>query len=86
MVEEEREVTTRAFRSYGLLLEMVTSFRYLAQVISSAYDDWSAVVNNLSRARAVWRRMTQILSKEGSALLVSGFSFKAVIQAVILFG
>ena len=31
--EEEREVTTRDFSAYGILLEMVTSFRYLGRVI-----------------------------------------------------
>ena len=31
---------------------MVTSFRYLGRLISEAEDDWPAVENNLSRARA----------------------------------
>ena len=36
--------------------------------------------------RAVWNRMTRILSREGAEPLVSGFFFKAVVQAVFLFG
>ena len=31
--EEEREVATRYFSTYGLPLEMVTSFKYLGRVI-----------------------------------------------------
>ena len=51
-----------------------------------ADDDWPAVVRNLSRARAVWKRMTRILSREGAELQVSVFFFKAVVQVVLLFG
>ena len=65
---------------------MVTSFRYLGRLISAAENDWPAVVNNLSRARGVWRSMTRILSREGAQPRVSGFFFKAVVQAVLLFG
>ena len=69
--EEEREVTSRDFSAYNSPLEMVTSFRYLGQVISAANENWPAVVNNLSRAREVWRRMAQILSREEAAPRVS---------------
>ena len=41
---------------------------------------------NLSRARAVWKRMTRILSREGAEPRVSGFLFKAMVQAVLVFG
>ena len=64
---------------------MVTSFRYLGRVILAADDDWLSVVRKLSRARAVWRRMTRILSTEGVETQVSGLFFKAVVQAVLLF-
>ena len=36
--EDEREVTTRAFRSYGRTLEMVVSFKYLGWVILATDD------------------------------------------------
>ena len=39
----------------------------------------------MSQARAVWKRMTRILSREGAELQVSVFFFKAVVQAVLLF-
>ena len=65
---------------------MVTSFRYPVRVILAAEDDWPEVVKNLSWSRAVWRRMTRILSREGVAPWVSGFFFKAVVQAVLIFG
>ena len=65
---------------------MITSFKYLGREISAADDDWPAVVGNLAKARSVWRRLTHILSREGVAPWVSGFFFKAVVQAVLIFG
>ena len=61
--EEERTVTSRAFSTYGLPLEMVTSFRYLGRVIWAEDDDLTAVVRNLSREMAVWNRMTRIVRR-----------------------
>ena len=65
---------------------MVTSFQYLGWVISAVDDDWPVVVSNLSRARAVWKRMTRILIRKGAELQVYVFFFKAVVQVVLLFG
>ena len=49
-------------------------------------DDWTAVIQNLMKAQAVWKNMSRILSREGERPRVSGFFFKAVIQLVFLFG
>ena len=65
---------------------MVTSFRYLGGVILAAENDWKAVIRKLSQARVAWKRMTQILIREGAAPQVSGLFLKAVVQAVLLFG
>ena len=40
------DVTARDSSAYGCPLEMVTSFKYLGQVISVAYNSWPEVVNN----------------------------------------
>ena len=84
--DEEREVTASDFSAYGRPLEMVTYFRYLRRVILAADDDWPAVVMSLYWEREVWRRMTSILIQEGAAPRVSGLFFKAVVQAVLIFG
>ena len=65
---------------------MATSFKYLDQVISSTDDDWPSVVRNLACVQTVWRRILHILSREGATPQVSGLFFKAMIQAVLLFG
>ena len=84
--EEEREVTARSFSAYGRPLEMVTSLKFLVWEISVADNDWQAVVKNLSQSRNILRRMSRILIREGAAPRVSGLFFKAVLQAVLLFG
>ena len=84
MAKGESSVTSRAFSTYGNPLEMVTSFRYLGQVILAADDDWLAMVLNLSRVRAVLKRM-MVLSREGLELRMSIFFFKSVVQAVLIF-
>ena len=73
-----------AFSVYGRPLVMVTSFEYLVWVISAAGDYLMAAVRNLARARAVRRRLMQLLIREGAAPRVSGFFFKAVVQSVLL--
>ena len=65
---------------------MVTSFKYLGRVISATDEYWPAVVRNLARAKTVWRTMSRIFNREGPTPRVSGLFFKAVIQAVLIFG
>ena len=65
---------------------MVNSFRYLERVISAVENDWTVVIQNLEKAREVWRMMMRILSREGTRPLVLGFLFKSVVQLVLLFG
>ena len=43
------------------------------------------MVRNLAKARAVWWRMTRILSREGEEPRVSGFFCKDVVQLVLIF-
>ena len=49
-------------------------------------DDWMEVTGNLQKVRKSWERMSCILSREGEDLKVSGHFFKAIVQAVLLFG
>ena len=79
-------VTAMDFSACGRPLEMVTSFKYIGQVILGMDNNLTVVVGKLTRVKNVWSRMLRILSREGAAPQVSGFFFKAVIQAVLLFG
>ena len=84
--EEEKSAISRVFSAYGRNLGMVPSFKYLGRVLWAADYDWPEVIRNLTKARAVWRRMTRILSREKARPRVSGFFFKAAFQSVLLFG
>ena len=76
----------RAFEAYGGPLEKVTTFRYLGRVFTAVDDDRHQVVGNLGKARNSWGRFSLILSREGADPKVSGKFYKAVAQAVLLFG
>ena len=49
-------------------------------------DHWPAVVITLAWVNTVWRRMLRIISREVATHQVSGFFFKDMIQALMLFG
>ena len=87
MAEAElQDSTERAFGAYGKLLELVTTFKYLWQVMTAGDDDWPAVAENLVKAQKSWGQLTKILRREGVEKRVSGNFFKAVVQQVLLFG
>ena len=80
------ESLERSFKAYEEPLENVTAFRYLGRALTAGYDKWLAVVGNLGKARNSWGQLSRILSQEGADLKVSGFFYKVVLQAVLLFG
>ena len=61
-------------------------YYYYYSVISAVDDDWHAVVGKLQKTRKSWGRLLRILRREGADPKVSGYFFKAVTQAVLLFG
>ena len=83
--EDMKESAERSFKAYRRLLEMVTSFKYMSQVLTAADDNWTEVVGKLKQARKSWAWMTKILGRKGANRRVSGICFKAVVQAVLLF-
>ena len=80
------ESLERAFEAYGEPITNVLTFRYLGRALTAGDDDWIAVVGNLGKARKSWGRLSRIMSREGADLKVSGNFYKAVYQAVLLFG
>ena len=55
-------------------------------VLHTIFLDLHKAYESFSRSRAIWRRMACILSREGAVLRVYGLFFKAVVQAVMIFG
>ena len=83
---ELRDSTERAFETYGKSLETVATFKYLRWVMTAGDDDWPEVARNLVKSRKSWGRLSQILSRKGADKRVLRNFFKAVVQAVLLFG
>ena len=81
-----KESSERAFEAYGEPLENVTAFRYLVRVLTAVDDDCLAVVGNLGKSRKSWGQLSWILIREGADPKVSVIFYKAVVQAVFLFG
>ena len=65
---------------------MVKSFKYLGMAMTASDNDWPAVVGNLRKDRKSWACTTRILGRERAIPRVFGVFFKAVLQAVLLFG
>ena len=80
------ESAERSFQAYSRPLATVTLFKYLGRVLTAADDDWPVVVGNLWKTWESWDQLARILVREGASPRVSGMFFKAVVQAVILFG
>ena len=83
---EKRESLERFFEAYGEPIQNVSTFRYLGRVLTARDDDWLAVVGNLGKAQESWGGLSRILIRDGEDPKVSGFFYKAVAQAVFLFG
>ena len=49
-------------------------------------DDWLVVVGNPGKAQESWGRLSRVLGQEVEDPKVSGGFYKAVAQAVLLFG
>ena len=81
-----KERTERSFEAYGEPLENLMEFKYLVRVMTLGDDDWPEVGGNLCKARKSWVQLSRILSQEGADPKVSGNFYKAVSQAVLLFG
>ena len=61
----------RAFHAYWEQMREVTEFRYVGRVLTNTDDDWSAVADNIWKARAIWGRLARILGREGADPKVS---------------
>ena len=51
--EEMREIAERGFKAYGRPLAMVTSLKYLGQVMTTADDEWTVVVGKIRKAQKI---------------------------------
>ena len=53
VAEDIRESAVSSFQAYGKPIDMVTYLKYMGWVLTASYDDWTADVGNLQKARKI---------------------------------
>ena len=59
---------------------------YLGRLLAQDDDDIQAIRAQLRKARATWARVGQVLRSENASPWVAAKFYKAVVQAVLLYG
>ena len=85
--EESRQVVQNvSFSVDGSPIDRETQFKYLGRVLEDKDDDNHAIDRQLKRAKAKWARIGKILSVKTTDPRVRGYFYKAILQAVLLYG
>ena len=74
------------FTAYGEELERVEMFKYLGRLMAMDDNDVPAVRSNIKKARKCWARISRVLRADNTNPRVAGMFYKAVVQAILLFG
>jgi hypothetical protein len=68
------------------LLEKVETFRYLGRLLASNNSDWPTLYYNLKKAQKRWGMVARVLVQDGASARCMGLFYKAIVQAVLLYG
>jgi hypothetical protein len=68
------------------VLERIEVFKYLGHLLAQDDDNAQAIQQQLQKARGVWARVGQVLRGENTAPRTAAKFYKAVAQAVLLYG
>ena len=85
-VKANREVDQVIFHIGDQPIQKVSSFKYLGRILSANDDDLPAVAANVHCAHQRWGQVAQLLIREGASSLTMSYFYKAVVQAVLLYG
>ena len=85
-LEDSRWARDFVFYARHKPLETVREFKYLGRIVSNDNNDWPAVLRNLKRARSKWAMIRKVLVRDQANPRVAGYFYKAVVQAVLLYG
>ena len=64
----------------------VDSFKHLGRILDQSDKDWSEVLRPIWRSRQVWGRLGDFIRQEGADPIILEKFYRAVFQAVLLFG
>ena len=85
-LREEEASRTKSFTVGGTEIKRVTEFKYLGRIVSEDDNDSLAIEANLKKARAKWAMFKRLLTREHASRRVMGYFYKAIVQAILLFG
>ena len=67
-------------------MENVPTFQYLGRPLDQTDDDWPDVRQKNMRARSVWGGLGTLIRREGGYPRVAEMFYRAVVQAILLYG
>jgi hypothetical protein len=76
----------RQFSVHRDVLECVEVFKYLGHLLAQDNDNAQAIQQQLQKAWGVWAHVRQVLRGENTATRIAAKFYKAVVQAVLLYG
>jgi hypothetical protein len=79
-------VKETVFTVNGLPIKTVSEFKYLGRTLENTDNDWPAVKRAVLRARMTWGRLGKVLSSQRAGSKVMASIYRAVVQAVLLYG
>ena len=82
----QEQATTTKFQVDGQELKKKSQFKYLGRVLDDQDDDEHAALRQLTRARQKWGRISQMLRGQAASPRARGYFYKAIVQAVLLYG
>ena len=76
----------RQFTVHEDVLECVEVYKYLGRLLARNNDNAQAIRQQLWKARGVWAQVGQVLRRENTSPKGAAKFYKAVVQAVLLYG
>ena len=83
---DKRNALNTKFEINGKSINRVREFKYLGRVLHERDDDQFAASRQLQRARSKWNRIAGVLKTQGVGSKIMGYFYKAIVQAVLLYG
>ena len=83
---DQQNAENITFQVDGNNINHVYDFKYLGRMLDHTDDDNMAAERQLSRARQRWGRIGKVLSSQQASAKTMGYFYKAIVQAVLLYG
>lgn len=70
----------------GMEINKVSRFQYLGRILDDQDNDSHAAYRQLSIAREKWGKLSDAIRYQGARATTRGYFYKAIIQAILLYG